>query len=241
MLVLFPGLSFAGETVEEFEMANKFYEDKDYASAIRMYESVLNQGLESAPLYFNLGNAYFKSGDLGHATLNYMRAKKLSPGDEDIRQNLEFARQFARVQMEGVELNPVNTFLLSLVGEYQLSFLAWISSALFIFFVILLIIRWGIGIVNPAVRVGLVLSLLLVVITLGMTTFKYRHDYLTRRAVIIAEESPVLTGPSDQSDIELDGAPGLIVEILDESGDYYSVLFENKRRGWISKELVAEI
>ena len=74
-----------------------------------------------------------------------------------------------------------------------------------------------------------------------MTTFKYRQDFLARRAVIVAEDSQVHTGPSDQSEIELDGAPGLIVQIVEESGDYYNVLFENKRRGWIHKDLVAEI
>lgn len=241
LALLAPGAARAAETPEEFQMANKFYEDKDYASAIRLYESVVNQGFESSAIYFNLGNAYFKSGDLGYATLYYMKAKRLSPGDEDIRQNLEFARQFARVQMEGVELNPINTLFSSLVGQYRLSFLAWVSSAFFVLLMLLLIVRWGLGLVNPGIRAGLILALILVVVSSGLTAFKYRQDYLTRRAVIVAEESPVLTGPSEQSDVELDGAPGLIVEILEESGNYYSVLFENKRRGWIKKELVAEI
>ena len=95
---------------DEFAMANKFYESKDYDSAIRLYESVLKQGTESAALRFNLGNAYFKKGDLGRSVLNYLRAKRLDPTDEDIRHNLEFARQFSQVQMVGVELNPVNSF-----------------------------------------------------------------------------------------------------------------------------------
>jgi hypothetical protein len=59
--------------------------------------------------------------------------------------------------------------------------------------------------------------------------------------VIVAEEAPVTTGPSPQSDLELQGAPGLIVEIVGETPDYYNVLFENKRRGWLKKDLVAEI
>lgn len=242
LLALFAaGHVLADESPEEFRMANKFYEDKDYASAIRLYENLLKQGLESAALYFNLGNAYFKSGDLGYATLYYLRAKRLAPGDEDIQQNLEFARQFARVQMEGVALNPINSFVASLVDTYRLSFLAWVTSSLFILFIFLLMARWGTGLNNSAIRAAMVFVLLLLVAVASLTAFKYRHDYLTRRGVIIAEESPVLTGPSEQSDVELDGAPGLIVEILDESGDYYSVLFENKRRGWIRKELVAEI
>lgn len=235
------GALWSAVASEEFAQANKFYEERDYSSSIRLYESILAQGKESAAVYFNLGNAYFKDGDLGHAVLYYMKAKRLDPGDEDIRHNLEFARRFSSVQMEGVELNPINTFFLNMVDPYRLATLAWLSSALFVLFVVMLILRLGLGLTGGAVRVGLYLCLVLVMISAALTTFKYRVDYLNRRAVIIAENSSVYTGPSQQSDVELQGAPGLIVQILDESNSYYNVLFENKRRGWISKDLVAEI
>ncbi|UCG60643.1 MAG: tetratricopeptide repeat protein [Candidatus Zixiibacteriota bacterium] len=240
-LFLLASSALPAEAPEEFLVANRFYEEKDFASAIRLYESVLNQGLESSALYFNLGNAYFKNGDLGYAVLYYMKARRLSPDDADIRQNLRFARQYSRVQMEGVQLNPINTFFSSIVDSYRLSFMAWVSSLLFVLLMLILIVRFGVGMNNSAIRAGIILVLLLVVVTSGLTTFKYRRDYLARRAVIVSEESPVLTGPSPQSDVELEGAPGLIVEILDQTGDYYHVLFENKRRGWINRDLVAVI
>lgn len=226
---------------DEFKMANQFYQEKDYDSAIRLYQSILNRGVESAPLYYNLGNAFFKRGELGYAVLNYIKARRLNPGDEDILHNLDFARQFSSVQMEGVTLNPINAFLVSIVDRYHLSRLAWIASLFFISVFVFLIVRFGLGIISPVVRAGLTVALTLLIISSGLATFKYRSDYLTRRAVIVAENSPVFTGPSEQSDIELEGAPGLIVEILAESNDYYNVLFENKRRGWIKKELLAEI
>jgi len=206
-----------------------------------LYQSTINQGYESAPLYFNLGNAYFKKGDLGHAVLNYLKARRLDPADEDIAHNLEFARRFSRIQMEGVELNPIEAFLASLVENYHLNSLAWFSSFFFILLVGVLIIRYGLGFNNSIVRSGLIAALIFVVITSGLTSFKYRHEYLTRRGVIVAEESTVYTGPSEQSDVELEGAPGLVVQILDENNDYYNVLFENKRRGWVKKSIIAEI
>ncbi len=223
-----------------FTEANKQYEQKDYSKAIELYTEILNTNIESAPLYFNLGNAYFKNGDLGHAILFYMKAKRLAPDDQAIRHNLEFAQRFSSVQMEGVELNPVTSFLASLVDTYNLTFLAWGSSIIFILFIITLILRLGMGYNNAMLRAGVVILLLLLMITSGLTTFKYRYEYLTKRAVIIAENAKVFTGASEQSDIELEGAPGLIVEILSESADFYNVLFENKRRGWIKKGLIAE-
>jgi tetratricopeptide (TPR) repeat protein len=232
-------VSQAAAQADEFAMANEFYQKKDYSSAVRLYLSVLNQGVESANLYFNLGNACFKDGDLGHAVFYYLRARRLSPDDQDIVHNLEFVRQFSRVQMEGVELNPIRTFFAGLVESHRLNTLAWLSSTFFVLFILVLCVRYGLGFSNFVVRIGAVVSLVLLLVSSGLTTFKYRNDYLTRRAVIITEDANVHTGPSEQSDVELEGAPGLTVQIISETVDYYDVLFENKRRGWIKKDQVA--
>ena len=224
-----------------FEEGNTFYKNKEFDKAIGIYQQILEQKIESAPLYFNLGNAYFKNGDLGNAILYLMKAKRLAPDDPDIQHNLKFAGRFSSVQMEGVELNPVTAFMASLVDNYRLTVLAWLASLFFILFMVSLILRYGAGFNTAAIRLFVILSLLFLVISGGLTSFKYRYDYLTRRAVITADVSTVYTGASDKSDIELEGAPGLVVEILSESSEYYNVLFENKRRGWIKKELVAEI
>ena len=72
--------------------ANAQYERGEYADAAQQYEALIDSGYEDAALYYNLGNAYFKNGDLGRAVLNYLRAEELSPRDPDIRANLEFAR-----------------------------------------------------------------------------------------------------------------------------------------------------
>lgn len=223
-----------------FEKGNEEYAQKEYAKAIESYSQILETGIESSAIYFNLGNAYFKEGNLGYAILYYSKAKRMAPADQAIRHNLEFAQRFSSVQMEGVELNPMTSFMASLVDSYTLSFLAWVASFIFILFSLAMIFRFGLGYNNSYVRVSLVVSLLFVMITSGLTTFKYRHDFLTRRAVLIAEQPIVYTGASEQSDIELEGAPGLIVEIISESTDYYNVLFENKRRGWVKKALIAE-
>ncbi|MBU0984796.1 MAG: tetratricopeptide repeat protein [candidate division Zixibacteria bacterium] len=224
-----------------FADGNRQYETKHYDSAIVSYSSILDEGQVSAAVYFNLGNAYFRSGDLGRAVLNYMRARRLDPSNDDIQTNLDFARRFTSIQMEGVKLNPVTSFLESIVAPYHLDLLAWIAAACFVLFVGMLIVRYGLNLRGSPVRVGITISLTLLMITSFLTTFKYNTDYLTQHAVILTENSIVRTGPSELSDKELDAAPGLIVEVLSESGDYYNVLFENKRRGWVRKDLVAVI
>jgi tetratricopeptide (TPR) repeat protein len=226
---------------DQFERANKFYEEQQYDSAIVGYEQIVSEGAESAPLFFNLGNAYFRQGDLGHAVLYYLRAKRLDPGDADIAANLDFARRFISIQMEGVQLNPVSSLMDSIVAPYRLNTWAWLASVCFILFFAVLIIRYGFGWRNGLTKAGAIVMLVLVVSAALLTTIKYDVEYLTTRAVVVSEECVVHTGPSDRSPKELDAAPGLVVEVLDQSGDFYNVLFENKRRGWVKKDLVAVV
>ena len=75
-----------------FEAANKLYEEGKFAQAAAAYEQLIQSGRVSAPLYFNLGNAWFKSGQMGRAITAYRRAEQLAPRDPDVRANLQFAR-----------------------------------------------------------------------------------------------------------------------------------------------------
>lgn len=86
--------AFAQETAagKLIEQANQAYHEADFQTAIRTYHQIEAQGYVSAELFYNLGNAYFKADSIGRAILNYERALRLSPSDEDIRFNLEVAR-----------------------------------------------------------------------------------------------------------------------------------------------------
>ena len=72
--------------------ANERYERGEYAEAAQQYEDLVTRGFGDAAVYYNLGNAYLESGDLGRAILNHLRARELAPRDSDIRTNLDLAR-----------------------------------------------------------------------------------------------------------------------------------------------------
>lgn len=71
--------------------ADSAYARENYTQAIKDYEELLEGG-EGAALYYNLGNSYYRTGNVTHAIINYERARLLSPADNDIRFNLQFAR-----------------------------------------------------------------------------------------------------------------------------------------------------
>ncbi|TLX78292.1 tetratricopeptide repeat protein [Labilibacter sediminis] len=85
-----------------FEEANTYFSEEKYEEAINTYEEILSSNVESAEIYYNLGNAYYKTGQLPKAILNFERALLLSPHDKDIRHNLEMVNTQITDKLETV-------------------------------------------------------------------------------------------------------------------------------------------
>lgn len=99
LLTAFSFVSYAQENVTQTihetitkDVADSAYINNDFVSAIAMYETILQQDGESANIYYNLGNSYYKMDNIAKAILNYEKALLLNPGDGDIRFNLELAQ-----------------------------------------------------------------------------------------------------------------------------------------------------
>jgi tetratricopeptide (TPR) repeat protein len=91
LLFIITSSSFANEALETFKKANMLYQNGYYSKAALNYEKVINNGYENVELYYNLGNAYFRMNKIPDAIINYERALRLSPDDEDIIVNLNVA------------------------------------------------------------------------------------------------------------------------------------------------------
>ena len=81
----------ASSNSNAYNRANDLYRKGKYLAAVGEYEKALGQGVVNGYLYYNLGNAYYKSGQIGRAILSYERATRLLPDDDDIGANLRFA------------------------------------------------------------------------------------------------------------------------------------------------------
>lgn len=90
-ILFLSNFAFSNELDTLFQKGNEFYHEGNYSEAIKMYDGIVEKGYQETSLYYNLGNAYFRSGKIGLAILYYEKAKKLSPSDEDIDHNLNFA------------------------------------------------------------------------------------------------------------------------------------------------------
>jgi tetratricopeptide (TPR) repeat protein len=86
ILVVLPMLSFGNKQL----MVDAYYAKGQYKEAAAGYQQMVNDGYKSAVIYYNLGNAYYKLGDIPSALLYYEKAHKLSPGDDDINFNIRY-------------------------------------------------------------------------------------------------------------------------------------------------------
>ena len=93
VLLLMPREAVAAVAANEFEQANKLYEQGKFKDAAAVYERLIKQGIESPAIFFNLGNAWYKAGQNGLAVAAYLRAERLAPRDPAIRFNLDFIRR----------------------------------------------------------------------------------------------------------------------------------------------------
>jgi tetratricopeptide (TPR) repeat protein len=215
-----------------FFSGNASYAAGDYGAAARSYEEILAGGVESGALLFNLGNAYFKSGDPARAIANYMRAERLLPRDPDVAVNLAYAREVAKVEANPDPLWQRLLFAVSyrLAGP-ELSVLAslawWLTCALLA--IRALRPRQATGFSRAAWGCG-ALALYLFAALLYRNARLELHDV----AVVTAEqETMVRFEPAESGTQHFAAAPGTVLTVADEHEGWLQVRAADGRRGWI--------
>ena len=221
---------------EIVDRGNLAYQEGDYAAAIEAYEAVVAGGFTSAGLEYNLGNAYFKSGDLGLSILHWERALVLSPGDPDTRANLELARSITADAIE-----PMPTFWLFAVVN------GWVNLLPTPLLLLLVGGAWvavtGGGVVRLLGRseslVGMgrwaMLTGLPVLVLFGVT-LAVRELGVGRadRGVVVVEAVAVRSAPAEDGDLTLfEVHEGARVRIDQRTGAWVEVVLDDGKVGWM--------
>jgi tetratricopeptide (TPR) repeat protein len=218
------------------------YNEGDFNRAIEILEARKTEqkekGLESAQLYYNLGNAYFRVNDLAHARLNYERALLLAPGDRDIRHNLDYLSTkiedkilvadtfFLGIWLRAVQnLFGSNTWAVMSVA----AFLLFIASLVAFFFSRLIVMK------KAAFYAGMA-SLVIVVFT-NVFSFSQKNRIESRdTAVITAGSASVVSSPDINSKELFVLHAGTRVYITKEDRNWFEIEIDNGSVGWIQRE-----
>jgi len=226
-----------------FANANTAYLKKDYAKAIELYQSIIADNQQAPQLYFNLGNAYFQTGDFAHAILNYERARKLSPDDEDILINLKSANQKIEDKIEVAPqlfLVTLHKKIIALMNEKS-----W--SLLCIFCLILGAIFIGLFISTQNYllkKAGFYLGgdfLVLFIATFFVAKSSYNASRSHDEGIVTVASVTVLSSPSDASTKLFILHKGNKVVIRDEHEGWMEIKIANGNVGWIKNIQIEKI
>jgi len=237
MLAIFLSPAMGSAQVEKgsdpdyiFYKGNTLYEEGEYDGAISEYSKLHEQGLESGSLYYNIGNCYFKKGDIGKAILNYERAKKLIPEDSDLASNYSFARSLIKGDTSKAS-NPWFKRILHIFDFFTINGLTVFLSIVFVCAILFLIL--GIFIHSLKRYYRFVLPLLLIIFILGAFSLYGRVSLLGKEAVIISVSSDAKFEPIDSATTHFTVYEGMKVYITESKKDWSKVERFDGKAGWI--------
>lgn len=232
--VLLPGapLSSSPSPTASFRRANALYSQKKYEEAAQLYRDIREAGWRSSALYYNLGNACFKQGDLGRAVLNYRRAENLSPRDPEIRKNLQYARENLRDDIPSRPAGVLNRLQALIIHQFSPPVWAKISSALYFILglwivLVLLLPSWRRA-AGPVIRwMGAVFLFSLLI---SLLAFSY---YRVPRAIILKPEVSVHYGPQATDAVAFDLHEGTEIKVIRRQEEWVQISLPDGKSGWL--------
>ncbi|MBN2814181.1 MAG: tetratricopeptide repeat protein [Bacteroidales bacterium] len=222
---------------------NSYYMQHQYNKAAEYYERVVDMGLESAGLYYNLGNAFYKQKRMAEAILFYEKALLLHPGDDDTRQNLALANSQILDKIDAV---PV-FFLKRWLNAFRdiMTPDQWAVTGLVLFIIsmagfLMYVVGRNIAIQKGGFAVGIVLlliSLLSVAMTLGRMQNIRKHDH----AIIMDTSVNAHSSPDKQSTSVFILHEGTKVMVVDSVQRWKEIRLANGNQGWVPATVLRHI
>lgn len=213
-----------------FDSANRLYEQGKYTEAAGAYEQILKNGQTSAAVYYNLGNAFFKAGQIGRALTAYQEAERITPRDPDLRANLQFARN----QVQGPTW--VTPWWKRWVGKLTLNEWTGLAGALLWVWLMPLGLMQLRPTLKPALKNYAFLGAGAFALACALMVVSRIENQAGRAAVIIAREAVVRQGPLEESKSTFSLRDGAEVQVLDHKDDWVQVTTDPRRIGWVHRD-----
>ena len=222
-----------------FDQSNAFYTDGKYQMAIDGYKDILNSGFESAELYYNLGNAFYKLNNIPESNFFFEKARSISPTDEDILINLSYAQNLRIDKIEKLPITQTQNFkinILNLLSEkgwsVLLIILAWIACVSFVLYL---------SVNNSGnKRIFFTQFIILMIALIVVFTINYEKKNLNNEkfAIIYDKEIEVWSEPNKISELKFLLHEGTKVKQVDTIQDWVNIQLENGTLGWIQSSSI---
>jgi tetratricopeptide (TPR) repeat protein len=249
-----PALAAEPQDLAAFQAANAAYKAGEFDSALSGYRK-LAEGVHNPELYLNLGNAAFKTGQLGWAILYYERGLALQPRNPELRESLRFARE--RIVDRSADDAPGLAGLLStLHRQLALDELMAVTSALWL----LTLLAAG-AVYRQDLTLGQSLSALLSFLEVpwkqklaamlapcllafglcGGWAYVRLQDSRATHAIVLAKEAKASSAPATDATVVFAVHEGTRVAVLRRSDRWSQVSLANGYSGWVLSDAIQEI
>lgn len=217
------------------QKASDAYRAGEYTQAVELYSKILKEGYTAPYLFYNLGNAYFKSGDYPNAILNYERAKRMDPGNEDFEVNLNIANTKISDKIEPMP----ELFLVRWIKGWVFMLSVDLWAYLTVILIVLSVTGTTLYIAARYLllrKIGFWSGLLFLTLSLiSMGSAWSGHHYSTRstEAIIFTPTITVKSSPDENSTDLFVLHEGTKVTILDQINSWYEIKIANGSVGWL--------
>lgn len=243
LFVFLSDKSYSNEAEKLMMTANNAYNEGLYDSALNVYHLLQKEQLESAGLYYNMGNAYFKNDDIASAILYYEKAKKLDPNNEDIQYNLSVANSMIVDKIEKVPELFFENWWNYFYNMFNADTWTWLSLAswfILIFLVGIFILTKKRSLRKMAFYLGL-LFLFTSVATFGLASQKYYFGKEHKEAIIFTPTVTVKSSPTTNAVDLFVVHEGTKIQLLDHVQDWIKIRIADGSVGWLPISSVREI
>ncbi|MEI6084472.1 MAG: tetratricopeptide repeat protein [Verrucomicrobiota bacterium] len=220
---------------DDFTAANALFDAGKFPEAVAAYETIVPK---TAHVYFNIGNAHYRGGQLGRAVLNYERARQLAPSDPDILANLKFAEEKLGVAEVNQSPKPVVRLIRSVAAartsaQWQRYEIVGVWATMLLIAAAVWWPRWRGGLVILAVLAGVGL--------VAATAVVIYRGVVPPAAVVLVPKTEARFAPLADATVHFQLGEGTKVVIHEDRGQWVLVERADDQQGWVRAEAVERV
>jgi len=235
LLLFFVSVLFAQDTELLFEKGNTSYREGLYEEALLNYQKLDSLGLQSADLYYNLGNTYYKLNQIANTIYYFEKALWLDPNHEDAKHNLVFAQRMTIDAFESLPKSIFQKFNEQVIYPISHNVWAWLSVG-FAFLIAIFFLIYYFSVYASKKRLFFTLSsinLLLFLFTLSFSVKAKHYNNTDQPAIVFSQKVAVKAEPTQNATEVFVLHEGTKVLILENIDNWYQIKLIDGKTGWL--------
>ncbi len=218
-----------------FDEGNALYNQGNYAEAIEKYTSIINNGSESAELYYNLGNAYYKINDIANSIFYFEKSLLLDPNNNETINNLSFSQNMTIDRIETVPVNQVSKFISKFTNLFDYN--TWFLISILFEFLSLIVFSLYLFNKNSDTKkryfsIGSIfLFCFIIFLSLGVNS---KSEYEKNNpAILFDSRISFKSEPNERSEELFLLNEGTKVNVLEKINEWSLIELSNGSKGWV--------